>query len=655
MQRRQWILMVSVVLPFLFLSGLTSWLSHASHAKPSAAIIVDTLDDDFNIDGDCSLREAITAANDNVTVDACPAGDGVLTDTISFAVAGTITLSKRLSVTAGGPIIIDGDEAINVSGANSVRVFYVGYGAQFSINQLSVADGSRNEVNVEFNGGGIENYGTLSIFDSTISNNSAFYSLGGGIANYGSLKIFDSTIADNFVYPGHGSGIANYGSLSIANTALMNNLVGGGDGSGIWNDGLLTITTSIFSNNSAVDFGGGGITNYGILSISKSTFSNNQANISGGGIENLGIAQIFDCKFIGNQAPDGGGINNTGTITVSNSTFRENNANTGGGLGMETTTADGSTNISNSTFYLNYADAGGAIYVDGDSAQDRMFIANSTFVSNIADSGGAIYRAGGVMEVFNSILTDSPFDENCWGWILDEGHNIDSGDSCGFDLSNGSLINTAPLVGPLQNNGGDTTTHALLDGSPAIDAANPLYCLATDQRGVPRPQDGDGDGTAVCDIGSFEYMTPVSLTNVTISGPTTSDVQVGTTFTTTVSPISATLPINYMWQATGQAPVTHTSGLTDTFQTSWDEPGTQVITVTAENLYSIVAVTQTIAITETLNFMYLPVVLSNQGGGMQPRAHLLILKGKPIIAATLLGVMLVSYSTGWQWVRQRKK
>ena len=173
---------------------------------------------------------------------------------------------------------------------------------------------------------------------------------------------------------------------------------------------------------------------------------------------------------------------------------------------MDTSDTDATVNISNSTFYLNYADTGGAIYANGNSAQDEMFIANSTFVSNIADSGGALYRAGGVVEVFNSILTDSPFDENCGGWILDESHNIDSGDSCGFDPANGSMINTNPLVGPLQNYGGATPTHALLEGSPAIDTADTVYCLSTDQRGVPRPQDGDGDGTAFCDIGSFEYI-----------------------------------------------------------------------------------------------------------------------------------------------------
>ena len=69
----------------------------------------------------------------------------------------------------------------------------------------------------------------------------------------------------------------------------------------------------------------------------------------------------------------------------------------------------------------------------------------------------------------------------------------------------------SPKLGPLQNNGGPTQTHALLPGSPAIDAGNSFGCrdnlgalLATDQRGFFRTADGDSNGTARCDIGAYE-------------------------------------------------------------------------------------------------------------------------------------------------------
>jgi hypothetical protein len=89
------------------------------------------------------------------------------------------------------------------------------------------------------------------------------------------------------------------------------------------------------------------------------------------------------------------------------------------------------------------------------------------------------------------------------------GHNIDSGASCGF-TSPGDLGNTDPQLGLLADNGGPTDTHALLPGSPAIDAGINANCPDEDQRFIARPQDGDGDATAVCDIGSYEAESPPS-------------------------------------------------------------------------------------------------------------------------------------------------
>ena len=93
---------------------------------------------------------------------------------------------------------------------------------------------------------------------------------------------------------------------------------------------------------------------------------------------------------------------------------------------------------------------------------------------------------------------------NCGNPMTSGGHNLEDGNSCGFTAP--SDVVSEPVLGPLQDNGGFAHTHALLAGSPAIDAGDNTGCPASDQRGEQRPIDGDGDGNAICDIGAYEYQ-----------------------------------------------------------------------------------------------------------------------------------------------------
>lgn len=111
-----------------------------SPSTPEGAILVTTLEDELNNDGDCSLREAIAAANTNTSVDNCGTGD-VLIDTITFDVIGTITLTSQLFVTAGGPLVIDGGEVITTRGSSTTRVWWVEAGSELTLQNLAVADG----------------------------------------------------------------------------------------------------------------------------------------------------------------------------------------------------------------------------------------------------------------------------------------------------------------------------------------------------------------------------------------------------------------------------------------------------------------------------------------------------------------------------------
>jgi hypothetical protein len=135
--------------------------------------------------------------------------------------------------------------------------------------------------------------------------------------------------------------------------------------------------------------------------------------------------------------------------------------------------------------------------------------------SAFRNEGSAVVRGTIVANQRGVILEPDAPVQDCQnlGTLLSLGNNLDSDGSCGF-TSPGDLT-ADPLLGPLANNGGPTLTHALLPGSPAIDAVAVADCvdafgdpITTDQRGVPRPLDGDGDGVVLCDVGACESEPP---------------------------------------------------------------------------------------------------------------------------------------------------
>jgi CSLREA domain-containing protein len=250
----------------------------AAGAKPAygaTTITVNTTSDEAVTDGQCSLREAISNANansDTTAGDCAPGNPGA--DTIDLSsLNGAISLAFDLDgisddLTIAGP----GANALTINANGSGEVFGV-FSAAATISGLTMSGA---------NDSAILNEGTLTLKNSTISNNSSG-SDGGGIANLGTLAVANDTIRGNTAH-----------------------FVGGG----IWNFGNATITASTISGNESTLFGGGGIANGGTLSIVNSTISDNTAGDGGGGISNFqqGPLTMVNSTISHNRAPIGGGI-----------------------------------------------------------------------------------------------------------------------------------------------------------------------------------------------------------------------------------------------------------------------------------------------------------------------------------------------------------
>jgi Putative Ig domain len=287
-----------------------------------------------------------------------------------------------------------------------------------------------------------------------------------------------STIARDASAPAFGLiGVRFPGSLTFQNLTLR-----GGSFAGVSNDGTLSIKNSTISGNS------GGVDNiFGTTMIENSTIAGNTV---GGGVSNYGgHVMITNSTISGNTASTGGGgIANCAygsSFTISNSTISGNLANEGGG-------------VSNG-LYCGFYNYGGA----------NLSLNNTLIVGN---------EAAVAPEIENVTECPSPF--RCVPNTVRAnnfnlfGTNGNAGVT-GFTPGPTDIVPGVPLaqiLGPLQNNGGSTETHALIAGSPAVDTGHPGGCrdsqgalMVTDQRGFARHVDGNNDGTVRCDIGAFEY------------------------------------------------------------------------------------------------------------------------------------------------------
>ena len=463
---------------------------------------------DIQLGDTCSFADAILAANNDRAEGGCLAGRG----------ADTITLSQDITLKAELPAItskitIEGN-GYTISGNNRYRIFYNDGGA-LTVHDLTMtkgyvegeliinADRSYKNTTVNPIGGAIVNWeGALTISNSTFSDNLAEED-GGAIYNQGGeLSINSSVFSDNLADNDGGAiyNIAN-GTLSISDSSFSDNSAEANGGAIYnWGESELSISDSSFSNNSA--WLGGTIYNQGgELSISDSAFSDNSAEYLGGAIYNWGESElsISDSSFSNNSAEYrgvrislGGAISNEhdGELSIVNSAFSGNSADKGGAIHNGDY---GELSITNSAFSNNSADkSGGAIYNRYDG---ELRISNSSFSHNSAENGGAIYNwKDGKLRMRNSIIAgrgrDACYSDNRLR------HNIRN------FIQDGSCSPAwrgDPMLGELvEPEDGSPAYYPLLEGSPAIDAADDEYCPDTDMLGTARPQG------AACDIGAYE-------------------------------------------------------------------------------------------------------------------------------------------------------
>jgi len=317
------------------------------------------------------------------------------------------------------------------------------------------------------------------------------------IVSGGNLNLKNITLADSNIATSVCGGAIKVGAggwLTTNRVQLINNrTVGNGGALCVDASGTAELNTTLIKGNTAGG-SGGGVYNQGMVDIMWSDISNNSATVNGGGLWNNNSLYINLSLVANNKLPtgavvrgskEGGGIYNIGSTSVSASTIAGNISSYAAGI------------------YNQNAD---------------LWLTGVTLASNSASTaiGGLESKGSGSSQVRNTIVA-SNLPDNCGtGYtktIVSNGNNLDSLNQCNFNAG-ADQRSTNPKLRPLDYYGGISRTMALLPGSPAIDAANNVYCGFYDQRGFTGPDsggiasrnvDGNNDGQIVCDLGAFEY------------------------------------------------------------------------------------------------------------------------------------------------------
>ena len=429
-------------------------------------------------DADCSLREAVQAAN------ATPAAD-----TIRFATAGTIQLGRAgteaenssfndLDVTA--PLTVDGDGAVTIGvgtlEGDHARVFDVDDVA-LTLTDLTLLGPEDTAQTTPFQAGlVIAEDATLTLDGVLLQDGAAFFA-GAVLADRSTVTITRTTFADN--------GAFVIGALSVGGGSLtMSDSVVRGGGSLAGGVGM------------ANQDGDGDLPGTMAVSIANTSFT----DVAGGGLY-VGLAadaQLRSLAFTGSTDGPALYVQSTAdAVNVINSTFADNEGDDDLASAIHVAAAFPDTP-------KEPAPPGGV----------AVTVAFSTIAGNSGGTAAVVIdddSPGAGMAFSSTILADNSGPSCGTGTFFSVGNNLEDADTCGFAFT-GDQVDTDPDLGPTANNGGVPQgadgqtiglTRALTADSPAVDNgdSSPGVCpdpVNIDQRGFPRPQ---FDG---CDVGAFE-------------------------------------------------------------------------------------------------------------------------------------------------------
>lgn len=507
----------------------------------AAGITVDTAAE-AAVDGRCSLREALLAADTDRRVDTCTAGSGVdevlvpqqtrdlvlsqgaLRVRSSVAVRGTAVLRQGASdelapllhVAAGATVTLSG---LTFAGSTSTAVLNEG---ALTATGLTLRDG-RQSLDV---GGGtaaaLTNRGRATLDRVTVRGNELRTTAVLNAAD-ATLSLGASTLSDNLGQFGGSAAITNAGTLTVAGT------VQSGSDLGLVNTGTATVTDSSLRGNgrqgllnsgtarlvrTTVAGNGLGVDNAGRLTVDHSAVRDNRGlglADRAGGVENSGDLRLQHSAVVGNTGRGTGGVRSRGALVLRDVTVAHNTADS-------TTSAD-------LEELRNPDGAGGVTVVAGTALLTNVTLARNSYLADLAlepaaKASGGLTVLSGTVSTANTVVAANGYEgaataagADCTGPLTSRGYNLFAPRAgCATARATGDTTGRDPRLGAMADNGGRTPTLLPAATSLLVDAGSPALagssaadaCTPRDGRGVRRPTDGNGDGVARCDIGAVE-------------------------------------------------------------------------------------------------------------------------------------------------------